>query len=124
MPEWLIGTVLNAPTLTSEPNPRDKASDASGQALTHVGVAEGVGFEPTDSLHYQRFSRPFPDSTKPGKAKSLRIATPPVSHPIPTDTCNNDPDLAAVNAAWPELPEGVKQSIVMLVKAASKGGGR
>jgi hypothetical protein len=49
----------------------------------------------------------------------LRIATPPVSHPIPTDTCQNDPDLAAVIKAWDRLPEGVRQSGVMLVKAAS-----
>ncbi len=39
---------------------------------------------------------------------------------LPTDTCKTDPDLAAVNAAWPTLPEAVRASIVMLVKAASK----
>jgi hypothetical protein len=30
-----------------------------------------------------------------------------------------DADLAAVNVAWPDLPEAVRQSIMMLVKAAS-----
>jgi hypothetical protein len=34
------------------------------------------------------------------------------------DACRTDPDLAAVVAAWPELPEAVRQSILMLVKAA------
>jgi hypothetical protein len=48
----------------------------------------------------------------------LRLAAKQVSPPIPTDTCKTDPDLAAVNAAWPDLPEAVRQSIVMLVKAA------
>jgi hypothetical protein len=28
--------------------------------------------------------------------------------------------LAAVNAAWPGLPEAVRQSIMMLVKAAAR----
>ena len=32
---------------------------------------------------------------------------------------SNDPDLAAVIEAWDRLPEGVRQSVVMLVKAAS-----
>jgi hypothetical protein len=31
-----------------------------------------------------------------------------------------DPDLAAVNDAWPRLPEAVRASILMLVQAASK----
>jgi hypothetical protein len=30
--------------------------------------------------------------------------------------------LAAVNEAWPKLPEAVRSSILMLVKAASGGG--
>jgi hypothetical protein len=30
----------------------------------------------------------------------------------------NDPNLAAVVAAWPELPEAVRASIMMLVNAA------
>jgi hypothetical protein len=38
---------------------------------------------------------------------------------LPTDTCKIDPELAAIAEAWPNLPEAVKASILMLVKAAS-----
>jgi hypothetical protein len=44
---------------------------------------------------------------------------------LPTDTCKTDPDLAAVVAAWPELPEAIRAGIVAMVKTAStKEGGR
>jgi hypothetical protein len=33
------------------------------------------------------------------------------------DTCQTDPDLAAVVAAWPELPEAIRAGIVAMVKA-------
>ena len=32
----------------------------------------------------------------------------------------DDPDLAAVMAAWPDLPEALKAGIVAMVKAAAK----
>jgi hypothetical protein len=51
--------------------------------------------------------------------KGLRVATSPVSTLLPTDTCQNDPDLAAVVAAWSDLPEAVRAGIVAMVKAAS-----
>jgi hypothetical protein len=35
---------------------------------------------------------------------------------------SNDPDLAAVIEAWDGIPEGVRQSVVMLVKAAAGKG--
>jgi hypothetical protein len=38
---------------------------------------------------------------------------------LPTDTCKIDPDLAAVVAAWPSLPEAMKAGIVAMVKATS-----
>jgi hypothetical protein len=38
---------------------------------------------------------------------------------LPTDISQTDPDLAAVVAAWPELPEVVRAGIVAMVKAAS-----
>jgi hypothetical protein len=50
----------------------------------------------------------------------LRISTPPVSHPDPTDTRQNDPDLHAVVDAWPTLPEALKAGILAMAKAASK----
>ena len=38
---------------------------------------------------------------------------------LPTDICKTDPDLAAVVAAWPELPAAIRAGIVAMVKAAS-----
>jgi hypothetical protein len=37
---------------------------------------------------------------------------------LPNDNCKDDPDLAAVVATWPALPEAIKAGIVALVKAA------
>jgi hypothetical protein len=50
----------------------------------------------------------------------LRIATPPLAHHLPTDTCQIDPGLAAVIESWNELPDAVRASIVMLIQAAGK----
>jgi hypothetical protein len=38
---------------------------------------------------------------------------------LPTDTCQNDPDLGDVVAAWPDLPEAIKAAISAMVKVAS-----
>jgi hypothetical protein len=38
---------------------------------------------------------------------------------LPTDTCQADPDLAAVVDAWPELPEAIKAGILAMVKGVS-----
>jgi hypothetical protein len=37
-----------------------------------------------------------------------------------TDTCQTDPELAAVIDAWDRLPDAARASILMLVKAGSK----
>jgi hypothetical protein len=37
---------------------------------------------------------------------------------LPTDTCQTDPDLVALVAAWPKLPEAIKAGILAMVKAA------
>ncbi len=55
---------------------------------------------------------------KPNPGKSLRLARVSVVHHLPTDTCQNDPDLAAVAAVWPSLPEAMA-GIVAMVRAAS-----
>jgi hypothetical protein len=68
-----------------------------------------------------RSVRPMAECHNAIPGKGLRVATPPVAHPVPTDTCQTDPDLTAVIDAWDRLPEGVRASILMLVKAASKG---
>jgi hypothetical protein len=42
------------------------------------------------------------------------------THPDSCHTCQSDPDLALVNAAWSGLPESVRAAVMMLVRAASK----
>jgi hypothetical protein len=37
---------------------------------------------------------------------------------LPNDTCQSDPDLAAVVATWPTLPEAIRAGILAMVKAA------
>jgi hypothetical protein len=37
------------------------------------------------------------------------------------DTCQTDPDLAAVVDAWDRLPEAVKAGIVAMIRAATRG---
>ncbi len=65
------------------------------------------------------------ESPKSDDAKGLRIAAPSVGHHLATDTCQTDPGLALVNAAWDRLPEAVRAGIVAMIKAASgQGGGR
>ncbi|MGZ3470477.1 MAG: hypothetical protein ACXWO1_12680 [Isosphaeraceae bacterium] len=56
--------------------------------------------------------------------KDLRETAPAVTHHLPTDTCKTDPGLAAVVAAWPELPEAIRAGIVAMVKAALGKGHR
>jgi hypothetical protein len=72
----------------------------------------------------QEHSNPLPASNKPFSTKDLRIENKLDSHHLPTDTCNTDPDLATVVAAWPDLPEAICAGILAMVKAALKGGGR
>ena len=66
-------------------------------------------------------SRPNRRKVVPGKdhhAESSHKQTaidPDLIH----DTCQTDPDLALINAAWSGLPESVRASILMLVRAAS-----
>jgi hypothetical protein len=50
----------------------------------------------------------------------LRRVPSLVSHRIPTDTCQNDPDLAAVIQAWDCLPDAIRKNIVEMAKAASQ----
>jgi hypothetical protein len=39
---------------------------------------------------------------------------------LPTDTCQTDPELAAIIDAWDRLPEAVRAGIAAMVKAAAK----
>jgi hypothetical protein len=67
-------------------------------------------------------------SKPPGKRKSkaVKCLTSIKSHkdllvdpPVIHDTCQNDPDLAAIVAAWPELPAAIRAGILAMVTAAS-----
>jgi hypothetical protein len=42
----------------------------------------------------------------------------PVGHLMATDTCQLEPDLAAILDAWLTLPDALKVGIVAMVKAA------
>jgi len=56
--------------------------------------------------------------------KDLREPAPAVTRYLLTDTCKTDPGLAAVVAAWPELPEAIRAGIVAMVRAALGKGRR
>jgi hypothetical protein len=52
--------------------------------------------------------------------QELEDSTPLIAHHLPVDTCQTDPDLAAVIDAWDRLPEAVRAGIVAMVRAAVK----
>jgi hypothetical protein len=80
--------------------------------------AEGVGFEPTEVVTPQRFSRPPHDLPIVGRHLDLRLDPSVVAPHLPHDNHSLPPDLAAVVAAWPELPEALRAGIVAMVRAA------
>jgi hypothetical protein len=43
----------------------------------------------------------------------------PLVHQLPTDNCQLPPDLAAVVATWPTLPEAIQAGILAMVRAAA-----
>jgi hypothetical protein len=61
--------------------------------------------------------RPPPSSSKQLLPNALRQSVPSIAPQLPTDTCKTDSDLAAVVAAWPDLPEAIKAGILAMVKA-------
>jgi hypothetical protein len=67
-----------------------------------------------------RIMRPQIDSRKGKCRQDLRQSNRAVAEHLPNDTCQTDPDLAAVVAAWPELPAALRAGIVAMVGAASK----
>jgi hypothetical protein len=54
-------------------------------------------------------------------AKGLRLAAAPGAHYLPNDTCQEDPDLARVIQAWPDLPAAVRAGIVAMIAALPLG---
>ena len=64
---------------------------------------------------------PLDRRDNPLSANELRPSRGFVAHPLPTDTRQTPPDLAAVIDAWPDLPEPIRAGILALVKAVSVG---
>ena len=88
--------------------------DDSGRVLSSTG-----GSAPYRTRTYNPLIKSqMREIRKASSHNDLRIATPTVSHPIPTDTCQNDPDLAAVIEAWGRLPHALRAGIVATVRAA------
>lgn len=52
-------------------------------------MADGVGFEPTKSLHPCRFSRPVPSTTRP----PIRLLVNKLTHILPQNCQNSKPKL-------------------------------
>ncbi len=80
-----------------------------------------------DRIHHEwirttnlRFRRPMTNFNNNSSDDGLRIATSPVSHHIPTDSCHRDPDLTAVIQAWDRLPEAIKAGIMAMVNATTQ----
>ena len=79
---------------------------------------------PPEGLEQSRFPTGNAGVSESGGSKSgnnwegLGLPTPPATPPKPTD-----PELAAVVAAWPDLPPAIRAGIVAMV-GASGGGGR
>jgi hypothetical protein len=69
------------------------------------------------------FMRPLTGCSKGTPGNSLLQGPSQVAEHLPNDTCKTDPDLAALVAAWPGLPEAIRAGIVAMVKAASGKGG-
>ena len=67
---------------------------------------DSVSADPTTPLR-----KPAPSLVAQGK-RAAQIE-PPLNGP-------DDPDLAAVVAAWPELPDAIKASVLAIVKAGQR----
>jgi len=74
-----------------------------------------------DSNSGWRSCRPLHDSHKLCSAKGLRLSDPVVAEHLPNDTCQSDPYLAAVVAAWTNLPEPLKAAIMAMVSGSATG---
>jgi hypothetical protein len=61
------------------------------------------------------------DDVKSEVLKGLRIANPPFALPLPIDTCQGELDLREIVDAWRDLPEPVRASVLLLVRASLGG---
>ncbi|HZW32118.1 MAG TPA: hypothetical protein VFF52_15505 [Isosphaeraceae bacterium] len=63
-------------------------------------------------------TRPKSNRPKDKRSNSIHQGSP-IDPPVIHDTCQTDPDLALVNAAWDRLPAAVRAGIVAMVRAAA-----
>jgi hypothetical protein len=61
------------------------------------------------------------DDVKHKQSRGLRISGSEFVHSVPTDTCKSYPELREIMDAWVELPDAVRASLLMLVRATVKG---
>jgi hypothetical protein len=47
----------------------------------------------------------------------LRVSPESVAHPLPTDTCQTDPNLALIVDAWDKLPASIRAAMIAMVKS-------
>jgi hypothetical protein len=94
--------------------PRGLTRMVVNQAHRQLCQARPAGFEPATFGFEVRDD----DAAKSKSRKALRRCDVNVAHQVPTDTCKTDPDLAAIVAGWPKLPEAIKAGILAMVKAS------
>ena len=81
-----------------------------------------VGFEPTTfGFEVRNQDDATPNSSEGLRKSNLRLAAQGkrAARNEPPPDASTDPHLAAVVAAWSELPEAIRAGIVAMVKAAS-----
>ena len=91
--------------------------DATGRRLAGTVASSGGGIRTPDT----RIMIPPVEHTKCLPDNGLRVATEPLAHYLPTDTCQSPSDLALVIEAWPTLPEAIRAGIIAMVRSASRG---
>ena len=62
---------------------------------------------------------PLPDRSKSKRDKDESHINKLRAHRLPIDNSQGDANLAALVAAWPDLPEALRAGIMAMVKAAS-----
>ena len=87
----------------------------------HPGTSRTSPSSPDDTSHLRqthqgRSSRPNP--TLPGPSRSPRATRGATRVCVVAPAPEDNPDLAAVVEAWPDLPEALKAGILAMVKAA------
>jgi hypothetical protein len=101
-----------AELVSRDPQVVGLAADVNGDTVLAAVIGDAIGFDPIASRQV--------DSHNPSHRNRLRVSRGGVSPPLPTDSCQTDPDLATINEAWPSLPEAIKAGILAIVRAAAK----